>query len=262
MDKFYFPMETMRITQNPYGNTSHHNHNLGTPKDYPIDCAGVDGGKSAIFSPTEMKVTAIRGVGNKGSNTIWLVSTKKVKTPTFTDYVFMTCTHWNDNDSAIKKHNKIGNIVKKGEIICYEGTDGAKANHIHICVGRGYSDNWVTNSKGSLVMTGDNKLPQEVMYRYTKFTTRVVDNGGLSWVSTDTDYIKDFLPDKGYFTKGDSGTNVSKINEWLSNKVKGDYYGDYTTAIVKEFQRQNNLETDGNTGKLTLSKMIEQGFKE
>lgn len=262
MDKFYFPMETMRITQNPYGNTSHHNHNLGNPKDYPIDCAGADGGKSAIFSPTEMKVTAIRGVGNKGSNTIWLVSTHKVKTPTFTDYVFMTLTHWNDNDSAIKKHNKIGNIIKKGEIICYEGNDSASANHIHLCVGRGYSDNWIDNSKGSLVMIGDNKLPNEVMYRYSKFTTRVYDNGNLNWVTTDTDYVKEFLPDKEYFTKGDSGENVYKINEWLSSKVKGDYYGDYTTAVVKEFQKQNNLEQDGNIGRITLSKMVEQGFKE
>lgn len=262
MDKFYFPMETMRITQNPYGNTSHHNHNLGTPKDYPIDCAGADGGKSACFSPTEMKVTAIRGVGNKGSNTIWLVSTKPVNTPTFNDYVFMTITHWNDNDSAIKKHNKVGAIIKKGEIICYEGTDGASGNHLHICVGRGYSDNWTTNSSGSLVMTGDNKLSNDVMYRYTKFTTRVIDNGGLNWKSTDVDTCQEFLPTRGWFTKGDSGNNVYKINEWLSNKVKGDYFGEYTTAMVKEFQRQNQLEADGNIGKMTLEKMIAQGFKE
>ena len=262
MDKFYFPMETMRITQNPYGNTSHHNHNLGTPKDYPIDCAGVDGGKSAAFAPTEMKVTAIRGVGNAGSNTIWLVSTHKVKTPTFTDYVFMTITHWSDNDSAIKKHNKVGAIIKKGEIICYEGKDSATANHLHICCGRGYSDNWVENSKGSLVIVGDNKLPNEVMYRYTKFTTKVLDNGGLNWTSTDTDTYTSFLPERGYFTKGDSGKEVAKIDEWFATKVKGDYFGDYTSAVVKEFQRQNNLEQDGNIGPKTLAKMKEQGFEE
>lgn len=262
MDKFYFPMETMRITQNPYGNTSHHNHNLGVPKDYPIDCAGVDGNRSAVFCPTEMKVTAIRGVGNKGTNTIWLVSTHKVKTPTFEDIVFMTCTHWNDNDEAIKKHNKVGSIIKKSEIICYEGTDGAVPTHIHICCGRGYCDNWDDNSLGSLVMIGDNKPPEQVMYRYTKFTTRVIDNGGLNWVSTDKDTYEGFLPSRGYFTKGDSGTKVEKIDNWFANKVKGDYFGDYTTAIVKEFQRQNKLEADGNIGAITLAKMKEQGFEE
>lgn len=258
MDKFYFPMETMRITQNPFGNTSHHKHNLGTPKDYPIDCAGVDGGRSAIFAPTEMKVTNIT---TNGTNTIWLVSTKEVKTPTFTDTVFMTCTHWNDNDSAIKKHNKVGSIIKKGEIICYEGTDGASANHIHICTGRGYSDNWTKNTKGSLVMTGDNKPPQEVMYLYTKFTTKVIDNGNLKWVSTDKDTYS-FLPDRGWFQEGDSGDNVKKIDDWFAKKVEGSYYGSYTTAIVKEYQRQNKLEVDGKIGPLTLAKMVEQGFVE
>ena len=68
MNKFYFPMETMRITQNPYGDTSHHLHNLGNPKDYPIDCAGADANKSACISPVNMKVTAIRGKGNKTTN--------------------------------------------------------------------------------------------------------------------------------------------------------------------------------------------------
>lgn len=259
MDKFYFPMETMRITQNPYGNTSHHPHNTGTPKDYPIDCAGVDGGRSAIFAPTDMKVTAIKYCS---TNTIWLVSTNKVKTPTFTDYVFMTCTHWNDTDSYIKKHAKVGSIVKKGDIICLEGTDGATANHIHICCGRGSSDNWIKNTKGKWVMNGDNLPPEQVMYRYTKFTTRVMDNGNLAWVSTDTDFIKEFLPDRGYFTKGDSGDNVEKIDNFFMNKVKGDYYGDYTVAIVKEFQRQHNLEQDGNIGKITLAEMVKEGFKE
>lgn len=187
MDKFYFPMETMRITQNPYGEKSHHKHNQGSPKDFPIDCAGVDGGRSAIFCPTEMKVTAIRGTGSGVTNTIWLVSTHVVKTPTFEDVVFMTCTHWNDGDGAIAKHNKVGSIIKKGEIICYEGTDGADANHIHICCGKGYSDNWVQNTKGSWVMTGDNKPPEQVMYIYDKFTTAVLDKGGLKWETTDTD---------------------------------------------------------------------------
>lgn len=186
MDKFYFPMETMRITQSPYGTTSHLPHTTGTPKDYPIDCAGIDGGRSAIFCPTDMKVTAIRR-GSSVTNTIWLVSTKKVKTPTFEDTVFMTCTHWNDGDSAIAKHNAVGIIVKKGEIICYEGTDGATANHIHIVCGRGYADTWVTNSNKKIVIKGDSKPPEQVMYVYTKFTTKIMEKGGLNWIMTDTD---------------------------------------------------------------------------
>lgn len=262
MYKFYFPMETMRITQNPYGDTSHHKHNLGTPKDYPIDSAGdihTTGGRSACFAPVDMKVTAIKGVGNSATNTIWLVSVDKVKTPKFIDHVFMAITHWNDNDGAIKKHNKIGAIVKKGEIICYEGTDGASANHLHIVVGRGSSNNWVKNSKGAWVIQGDCKPPEEVMYVYTRFTT-IQDAGGINWELTDTDVYNDVLGPRGYLKHGDSGDNVSKIADFLAKDVKGNYFGDYMEACVKVFQKQNGLEADGNIGPKTLAKMREKGL--
>ena len=61
---------------------------------------GKDGGREGIYCPCdEMRVTAIKGVGNKNiTNTIWLVSTTKVQTPTFNDYAFMTLTHSNDSD--------------------------------------------------------------------------------------------------------------------------------------------------------------------
>lgn len=71
-----------------------------------------------------------------------------------------------------------------------------------------------------------------------------------------------FLPERGWFQYGDSGANVSKIDDWFANKVVGDWYGDYTVACVKEFQRQNGLEQDGCIGPITLQKMLEQGFKE
>lgn len=182
MKCFYFPMETMRITQNYNGKTSHYNHSHGTPKDFPIDIAGAGAGQSAVFAPADMKVTAIRGVGSGVTNTIWLVSTEKVQTPTFTDYVFMTLTHWNDNDSAIKKHNKVGDIIKKGQIICYEGTDGASANHIHLVCGRGSADNWVKNDKGSWVIKGNSLPPEQVMYINDDFT-KCASSGGLVFKS-------------------------------------------------------------------------------
>ena len=248
MDKFYFPMETMRITQNPYGDKSHHKHNQGKPKDYPIDCAGVDGGRSAIFCPTEMKVTAIRGTGSGVTNTIWLVSTHVVKTPTFEDVVFMTCTHWNDGDGAIAKHNKVGSIIKKGEIICYEGTDGADANHIHICCGKGYSDNWVQNSKGSWVMTGDNKPPEQVMYVYTKFTEAILDKGGLKWQTTDTDTYDPIVyvgkPVERNTKVDQIKVKVPKLRARNTPSLKGDILG-----LMNEgyYDIQDHTEADGYT---------------
>lgn len=89
--------------------------------------------------------------------------------------------------------------------------------------------------------------------------------GDLGWMAESS--IKpyeepSFLPSRGYFQPGDSGDNVEKIDEFFANQVSGKYYGDYTTACVKVFQKQNGLEEDGCIGPITLAKMKEQGFKE
>lgn len=180
MNKFYFGMETMRITQNYNGTASHYNHSHGTPVDYPIDCAGIDGQQSAYFAPVDMKVVAIRGVGNYATNTIWLETTETVQTPTFNDIVWLTLTHW--NDGSITSKFKSGDIIKAGEIICYEGTDGATANHLHITCGRGHCNSWTENTKGSWVMSGTSLPPEDVMYINDDFT-KCVDSGGLVFKS-------------------------------------------------------------------------------
>ena len=180
MNKFYFGMETMRITQNYNGTASHYNHSHGTPVDYPIDCAGVDGKQSAYFAPVDMKVVAIRGVGNYATNTIWLETTETVQTPTFNDIVWLTLTHW--NDGSITAKFKVGDIIKAGEIIAYEGTDGAAANHLHITCGRGHCDNWTQNTAAAWVMTGTSYPPEQVMYLNDDFT-KCLDSGGLVFKS-------------------------------------------------------------------------------
>ena len=184
MNKFYFGMETMRITQNYNGTASHYNHSHGTPADYPIDCAGVDGKQSAYFAPVDMKVVAIRGVGNYATNTIWLETVEPVETPTFTDIVWLTLTHW--NDGSITAKFKVGDIIKAGQIICYEGTDGATANHLHITCGRGHCNSWTENTKGSWVMSGTSLPPEQVMYINDDFT-KCVDSGGLVFKSKPKD---------------------------------------------------------------------------
>ena len=84
-------------------------------------------------------------------------------------------------------------------------------------------------------------------------------HGFLPWITYSS---SSFLPPRGFFKKGDSGKNVEKICDFLSNFVKGDYFGDYAVACTKVFQRQNGLEPDGNIGPLTLAKMEEKGFVE
>ena len=184
MQKFYFGMETLRVTQDYNGATSHYHHSHGTPADYPIDCAGVDGRQSAYFAPVDMKVVAIRGVGNYVTNTIWLETVEAVETPTFTDTVWLTLTHW--NDGSITAKFKVGDIIKAGEIIAYEGTDGASANHLHITCGRGHCNSWTENTKGSWVMSGTSLPPEQVMYINDDFT-KCVDSGGLVFKSMPKD---------------------------------------------------------------------------
>jgi len=167
----------MRITQTYLGSTSHLKHTTGYPKDYPIDDAGKDTGRDPIYCPCdEMVVTAIKGYGNsKITNTLWLVSTTPVVTPTFEDICFMTLTHENDSDL---KRIRVGDKFRRGSIICYEGTDGATANHVHITVGRGNSNNWEKSTTGAWVSVGDTKKPEEVFFIDRSFTT-VLSSGGL-----------------------------------------------------------------------------------
>lgn len=267
MKKFYLGMETIRITQNYNGKTSHYNHSHGNPADYPIDLAGCDGGQSVYFAPVDMKVVAIRGVGSSVTNTIWLESVEKVKTPTFIDYVFMTLTHWNDN--AMKW--KVGNIIKAGEIITWEGTDGATGNHLHCTYGRGSCNSWVCNSKGSWVMNGNNKKPEEVCYIYDKFS-KVMDTCGIEFEHTNSLEYKEekkFFDGNGWFGYGDTHENIGKIADFMyktfpkytNKKALGCYYGKYIMASIKEFQKRTGLTPDGCVGQITLNKLKEYGFR-
>lgn len=80
----------------------------------------------------------------------------------------------------------------------------------------------------------------------------------------------DFFPAKGYFTLGDKHENVAKIASFMrrvfpaytDEKALGDLYGPYIQAAIKEFQKRTGLETDGNTGPITLAELKKYGFKE
>lgn len=195
MEYFTFGQETMRITQNYNGTTSHKKHwyNSKNYADYPIDIAGAGSNRSAYFATVDMKVVAIKGKGNSMTNTIWLETVNKVLTPSGAMKVFIALTHWNDNDSAVAKL-KAGRMVKKGAIICYEGTDGATANHLHMVCGnadRGRANGLIRNSNGAWVSNGYCMKPEEIMYIDKEFT-KIADSGGLAFKS---------MPKIEYYTK-------------------------------------------------------------
>lgn len=181
MEKFYFPMRNMRVTQNYDETYSHKKHWFSSNNyaDYPLDLAGRDGGIDPIYAPCKMRVTSIMGIKSSYTNTIWLESVNKVQTPKGALKVFLMLTHWNDNDTAIAKLKK-GSIVNEGDIICYEGIDGANANHIHMVCGKGSANKLIKNSKGAWVSNGYCIKPEEIMYINREFTKEIW-GGCLEW---------------------------------------------------------------------------------
>ena len=82
------------------------------------------------------------------------------------------------------------------------------------------------------------------------------------------------LPSRGYFTEGDSGESIAVISSFLAlnfigieakigvkiEDMLGDYFGKNLKAWIKEFQKENSLEQDGNIGPITLGKLREYGL--
>ena len=186
-----YPFRTMRITQSYTGTTSHLPHSSGTPKDYPLDEGGADGGRDWVCCPCDgMKVVKTYGVGNGGANTVWLTSTSKVIfADGSSDYVTIMCIHPEDADLK----GKTGKIFKRYEQMFREGGDGGTVNgkhvqygnHIHMAVGKGTitGTGWTKNSKGKWVLTttGGTIKPEAAFAIDESFTKRVVVNMGLKF---------------------------------------------------------------------------------
>ena len=275
MKNFTFGMKNMRITQSYNGTVSHkpHWYNSKNYADYPIDIAGIDGNREPYYATVDMKVVAIKGIGNSVTNTIWLVATEKCNTPSGKFRPFIMLTHWNDSDPYIK-NLKVGSIVKAGQPICEEGIDGATANHLHLVCGnadRGLGNGLIQNSNGKWVSNGYCMKPEQVMFIDKEFTN-ILSTSDLTFKEKPKEEIRDdnFLGSKGYISFGDSGDNVSKITSFMrktfpaytSTKALGSYYGKYIKASITEFQKRTGLLADGNVGPITLAKLKEYGFNE
>lgn len=146
---------------------------------------------------------------------------------------------------------KAGQTVNENTILGYTGKTG-RATGIHLHLGL------------KLLSGGDYIDPEAWFKKYYKEPTKVPTNKTNS-----------FLPARGYFTIGDSGDNIKKINDFYYNvfpayaktlkrnkkNLKGKLFGENTQAWTKEFQKNTGLKPDGNIGPLTLAKMVEFGFK-
>lgn len=178
-----FPMKNLKISQSYKGSYSHAGNFSGTPRDYPIDMSGKDAGREYFFAPCDLKVWRVYGVGNKGTNTIFLRSTEKVNMPCGkTDYLCIMCIHPNDDDLQLFS---AGQVYKKGARLFREGTDGnATGNHIHMSLGLGsfVGTGWTKNNKGSWVIrtTGGAIKPEDALYIDKSFT-KVLGAAGITF---------------------------------------------------------------------------------
>lgn len=265
-----YPCKVMNITQGYTGNYSHTPYSTGDPKDYPWDEACENSGRSAMFCPCdEVVIKKIYGVNAKGTNTIWIESTSEVVFADGTSGFFvMLIIHPNDSDL---KRLKVGMKFKRGEIICYEGTDGnATGNHFHFSAGKGKfaGNGWRQNSNGKWVLhcTAGTYKPEKLFYIDEDFTT-VKSDKGLKFKSIPN---KDnFFPARGYFKKGDVSENVGKIASFMykvfpaytSKKALGNTYGVNLISSIKSFQSREGITVDGNCGPETLGKLKKYGFK-
>lgn len=171
-----YPTKYMRLTQNYSDSYSHLSNSSGSPADYPIDdgCDPTEA-RSYMYCPCdEMIVKKVYGVGNNGTNTIWLESTSPVSMPCGTDYVTMMVIHPNDDTLA---GINVGDKYTRKQQMFKEGDDGAAkgAYHFHISLGTGHfsGTGWVQNSNKIYVLTttGSAIKPEQGFYIDRSFTT-------------------------------------------------------------------------------------------
>lgn len=204
-----YPLKNMKITQNYLGKTSHLPHTTGNFKDYPIDDGGKDTGKDPIYATCDM---VVRKLYTKGTNTIWLRTKNKVKLANGkTEYGVIMLTHPDDKDF---KKLKVGKIIEKGDIICYEGKDGATANHIHISVGMGdiNGNGWVKNSNGKWVLsTTKGTLKPENFFFVDEYFTKIIKSNGINFKKKPYEVGTYDIVSETLNVRVGAGTNYDKV---------------------------------------------------
>ena len=211
----------MRITQTYNGTTSHKPHTTGNPKDYPIDEGGKDTGREAFYCPCdEIVIRRIYGVGNKGVNTVFYSSTSLCD---FADgtrgYLFGLITHSNDSDL---KRLKVGQKFKRGEKVCYEGTNGGVGMHAHLSFGKGdmKGNGWTKNSNGKYVLysTAGSCKPEAICYIDKSFT-KVINANGLKF----KELPKSETVSKTVYLPKYTGQSVSIVDALDAMKIDSSY---------------------------------------
>jgi hypothetical protein len=247
MEYAIYPFDYMRITQrHDQGNHLAHWNPFKDYADKPWDEACKDGGRSYFIPQNDYVIDAVI-IGNRS---LILSTTEKVKIPYQEEPVILhiTLTHMKEEDL---RKLKVGQIVKKGTKLILEGDEGgAYGYHFHCTANIGNYYGIKQNSNGKWCFVYDKSLlPNEAFYVDPNFTHIINSNG----------YTFQYLP--VLMQKGDTGEDIEKICDFLSNKVKGNYYGDYCEACVAVYKKQHGISGDGSTiDSQTLESMKKEGL--
>ena len=175
MDKLYFPMKTLRVTQG-YGvayngvKANTYSHKGG----YALDLGGADGGADWLYAPCDMVVRRTYG----SYNAVWFESLEPIEGVGGT--VIMLCLHMNNADKEALGI-KMGKVFKKGEKCYREGMSGnVTGTHVHMEIGKGpmKGTGWKVNGDGVWVIN-DPLVPSEVFTLGAD--VNVVNGGGYAW---------------------------------------------------------------------------------
>ena len=213
MNYLEYPTKTMKLTQH-HGEGNHKNHSCGVPADYPFDeCCG-DTGRGGFYCPCdEMRIVKLY---TAGINTVWMTSTTPVVMPYGKAYVTIMVEHMEDEDM---KKLAVGQTFKRGELMFYEGKDGATGNHFHISVGSGQKrgGGWTKNSRGAwvLTVTGQTLTAQQAFFVKD---TEIINDKCYNFTERKSEMPKDNKPD-GYAAAAVAWAIQQKI-------LQGDNRGD------------------------------------
>ena len=241
MNYLIYPTKCMNITQSYLGAYSHAKSYNGKPQGYPWDEADKDTSKSYFYCPCdEIQIKRIYGVGNGGTNTIWLQSTTKVKTPTFEDYITISITHPNDNTL---KPLKVGQKFTRKQSLFTEGADGqATGNHFHIEIARGLfsklgNNGWAKNSLSTWNIGAKAEKPENCFYIDKDFTT-IKNNRDLIFITLPKYFGEvvekniyvdqlDVIIENLRVRKSPNGEKLGYANKGLYNYSGSELNGDY-----------------------------------
>lgn len=212
MQSLVYPSKILNLTQN-YNMGSHIPASHGTPCSFPIDEACEDGSRSWFYAPCDIVIKRKYGVGNKGTNTIWLQSINKVKLANGKEtYITIMVMHPEDDDL---KKLKVGQTFKQYSKIFREGMDGhATGPHFHMeisyCEFSKLSNHgWIQNNRKEWIMSPGGMKPEDAYFVDKKFT-KIKNTKGLKFkeLSTSSSSTKQIL----YLPKNVEKWRVYKLN--------------------------------------------------